>query len=54
VVPTTGTQFNMNEAIGVQILSHIPAMVPVRFSNSGTELTLDVGSTEPRYVLASS
>lgn len=46
-----GGSFNFNEAIGVQIASHIPAMIPMKFSNTGTDVTLAVGATEPLFAL---
>ncbi len=56
IVQVTGSQggtFNFNEAIGVQIASHIPAMIPMKFSNTGTSITLSVGATEPLFLLNS-
>lgn len=41
--------FNMNEAIGVQIASHIPAMYAMNFNNTGVGINLDVGATEPLF-----
>jgi hypothetical protein len=43
--------FNMNEAIGVQITSHIPAMYALKFNNTGVGINLDVGATEPLFRL---
>lgn len=54
VVQVSGSQggtFNFNEAIGVQIASHIPAMIPLKFSNTGTSISLAVGATEPLFAL---
>ena len=48
-----GGTFQYNEAIGVQIISHIPAMIPAKYSNEGTDISLDIGSTEPLWSLGS-
>lgn len=49
VTNTGGGTFNMLEAIGVQIAMHIPALVPVSYSNTGIAYTVDIGATEPLY-----
>ena len=41
---STGASFNFNEAIGVQIVSHISAFHAARYSTNGLEKILDVGS----------
>lgn len=45
----TGNQITMNEAIGVQIASHVPALNAIAFNNNGFELSLDVGVREPLF-----
>ena len=46
-----GTTINFNEAIAVQIVSHVNTFQPLAYSNNGTELLLDVGATEPLFVV---
>lgn len=46
-----GGTFNFNEAIGVQVASHIYAHVPAKFSNQGSDINVAVGATEPLYAL---
>lgn len=53
VTAENGGTFNFNDAIGVQIASHIPTMIPANFSNNGTSISLDVGATEPLWSLGS-
>lgn len=53
VTSSIGGTFNFNEAIVVQIASHIPAMIPLKFSNTGTDITLSLGATEPLFSLSS-
>lgn len=53
VTSSQGGTFNFNEAIVVQIASHIPAMIPLKFSNTGTDITLACGATEPLFSLSS-
>lgn len=43
---------NFNEVIIAQIMSHIGAFVTPKFSNYGSALQFDVGSTEPLFGLA--
>lgn len=45
------TTINFNEAIAVQIVSHINTFKPTAYVNNGTEILLDVGATEPLFVL---
>lgn len=54
VIQVTGSQggtFNFNEAIGVQIATHIPSMLVLKSSNEGVSITLSVGATEPLFAL---
>lgn len=54
VIATTtinNASINFNEAIAVQVLSFINTFFPLKFSNNGVELLLDVGSTEPVFLL---
>ncbi len=46
-----GSTINHNEAIAVQIVSHVNTFQPMAYTNNGTELLLDVGATEPLFVL---
>jgi hypothetical protein len=39
------------EAIAVQVASHVPAFFPMKFSNQGVTLSLDIGATEPLFGL---
>jgi hypothetical protein len=48
----TGT-FNFNEAVGVQIATHISGMYPMVFSTSGVQIALNVGAAEPLLALNS-
>lgn len=45
----SGNQITMNEAIGVQIASHVPSLNAIAFNNNGFELSLDVGVREPLF-----
>ena len=42
---------NFNEVIAVQIVSHVNAFFPLKYSNNGVETLLDVGATSPLYSL---
>lgn len=44
-----GGTINFGEVICAQVVTHISTFVPLRFSNNGTELLLDVGATEPLF-----
>jgi hypothetical protein len=46
-----GGIININEAIAVQVVSFINTFQPLAFSNNGTELDLDIGSSEPLFLL---
>lgn len=46
-----GGTFQFNEAIGVQIATHMPAFVPAKYSNTGATLAVDVGATEPLFTI---
>lgn len=48
-VPTTGPdgQFNYNEAVAVQVATHITDYYPVGSTNRGFELQIEAGATEP-------
>ena len=53
-VNTTGpgnSTISFNEAIGVQIVSHINAFYPLQFSPSGVEIIVDAGASEPLFQL---
>lgn len=45
------SSFTFNELIAAQVVSFIDANYPVKYSNDGMELVLDVGATEPLYAL---
>lgn len=49
VVTSTGAggNINYNEAIAVQIVTHITGYYPVGFTNIGFELQIEAGATEP-------
>lgn len=49
IVTTTGPdgQFNYNEAIAVQIATHITDYFPIGSTNRGFELQIEAGATEP-------
>lgn len=44
---------NFNEAIAVQVCSFINSFFPLKYSNQGIGLNLDVGSSEPLFNLSS-
>jgi hypothetical protein len=46
-----GTTINFNEAIAVQVVSHINTFKPAAYINNGSEILLDVGATEPLFFL---
>jgi len=45
------TTINFNDAIAVQVCSHMNTFFPLKFSNNGLDLLLDVGATEPLFSL---
>lgn len=45
------TTISFNEAIGVQVVSHINAFYPLNFSPNGVEIIIDVGAIEPLFSL---
>ncbi|MNU19563.1 hypothetical protein D3C71_77920 [compost metagenome] len=45
------TTINFNDAIAVQVCSHMNTFFPLKFSNDGLVLLLDVGATEPLFSL---
>lgn len=48
--PSVGaTTINFNDVIAAQVVSHINAFFPVKFSNNGTEIIVDVGASEPLF-----
>ncbi len=49
VTPSVGTPFNFNEAIGVQISSHIAVMNMVKYSNGGVARILGLGTNDPLF-----
>jgi hypothetical protein len=49
VTPSVGAPFNFNEAIGVQISSHIAVMNLVKYSNSGVTRILGLGTNDPLF-----
>lgn len=51
--PSTGNAtIPFNEAIAVQIVSHVDTMYPLKFSPQGVDILLDVGTSEPLFNLA--
>lgn len=47
-----GITTGYTDAIAVRIVSHISAFFSAKFSNSGIEISLDIGSVEPLLVLS--
>lgn len=48
--PSVGaTMINFNDVIAAQVCSHINTFFPLKFSNNGVEILLDVGATEPLF-----
>ena len=45
------TTINFNDAIAVQVNSHINTFFPLKFTNNGVDILLDVGATEPLFKL---
>jgi hypothetical protein len=43
--------FQFNEAIAAQLISFINAFYPVKYLNTGIDIVLDVGATEPLFKL---
>lgn len=50
VTPQTGSPYNFNEAIAVQIQSFVETIVLFSFNNNGTVLSLDLGATSPLFI----
>lgn len=48
---TNGGSFNFTEGIGVQIASFVNVMYDLRFANSGLDVSVDMGVSEPIYRL---
>lgn len=46
------TTIAFNDAIAVQVASHINSFIPLAFSNNGVDVLLDVGATEPLFSLS--
>jgi hypothetical protein len=51
VVPVSsgGVNFQFNEAVGIQCVSHFSCFFPMKYNNNGVELLLDIGATEPLF-----
>lgn len=49
VTPSVGVPFNFNEAIGVQITTHIAVMNMVKYSNNGVTRILSLGTNDPLF-----
>lgn len=45
--------FDFNEAIAVQVATHIAAFYPMQFSKNGIDIFLDIGASEPLWKIAS-
>ena len=52
VTPSVGVAFNFNEAISVQITTHIAVMNNLKSSNSGVDRLLDFGTNDPLFNIA--
>lgn len=50
VTPPQGLPYNFLEAIGVQVNMHISCLYSIHFSNSGFDLRVDLGASEPLTV----
>lgn len=50
-VTSSGSTFNMNEAIGVQVASHVPSFYSLYNANTGVSVTMKVGAAEPLYAI---
>ena len=48
-VSAGNSSFNMLEAIGVQIASHIPSFYSMKFSSEGVRISMNVGASEPMW-----
>lgn len=42
---------NVTDAVGVQVVTFVNVFYPMKFSNTGLEVLMDVGSTEPIFAL---
>lgn len=49
VTPSVGAPFNFNEAVGVQIVTHVAVMNMVRYSNGGIARILGLGTNDPLF-----
>lgn len=47
-----GANFNFNEAIGVQIATHIATLISLVNSNRNSSFSVDVGANEPLFALS--
>jgi len=47
----SGGAFNFNEVIATQIVSFISSFFAMKFNNSGIDILLSVGATEPMFLL---
>ena len=54
VTGSAGATFNFNEVIGAQVVMFMSEMIVMKFNNTGATIVLDVGATEPMFVLSSS
>lgn len=53
-VTSNAGNFTMNELIVAQCGAFVPAMVPVKFNNTGTNISMVVGASEPTLTLVPS
>jgi hypothetical protein len=52
VASANSGSFSFTEAIGAQVVSFMEGLYVMNFNNKGLALTLEVGATEPMYILA--
>jgi hypothetical protein len=53
VNPGTGSAFNFNEVVATQIVTFVSSFFSLLFNNSGVNVLLDLGATEPLGVFTS-
>lgn len=54
VTGSAGATFSFNEVIGAQVVMFTSEMIVMKFNNSGATIVMDVGATEPMFIVGSS
>lgn len=53
ITPAVGGAYTFNEVIGAQVCSFMPALFLLKYQNSAVGLDIEVGSTEPLFIVSS-